>query len=78
MFDSVRSTYWWEDNIQEDEEVLLVCKSERACYSGIENTVKKHHSYSVPEVIALPIVEGSQDYLGWVTKETRTAIGDET
>jgi len=71
----VRSFFWWEGEVQEQGEVLLVCKTTKDRVSAIEETVRKLHSYTVPEVIALPVVKGSADYLDWVSKETQTADG---
>lgn len=69
VIDAVRSLYWWEGEVQDEGEVLLVCKSERARFPGIEQLVRKLHSYKVPEVIALPIIEGYGGYLDWISAE---------
>jgi periplasmic divalent cation tolerance protein len=66
LIPSIQSIFSWKGEINEESETLLVVKSRRSLYREIENQVKKLHSYEVPEVIALPIVAGSKDYLGWV------------
>ena len=69
MVPGVRSFFFWEGKAREEREVLLLCKSRLSCMPNLIARVKALHSYTVPEVIALPIVAGSQDYLHWV-KET--------
>lgn len=60
---SIQSTYYWEDKLCVDEELLLVIKTKDAKFTELESWVRKNHSYDVPEIIALPIVRGSADYL---------------
>ena len=66
----IKSFFWWEGKVDKANEVLLVLKTKRILFKKIEKTVKTLHSYSVPEIIALPIVEGSKDYLKWVNDVT--------
>ena len=66
----VRSLYRWEGNVCDDREVLLFCKSRRSLFSRLSERVKSIHSYDVPEIIALPLVEGWQPYLEWLEQET--------
>ncbi len=65
----VRSLFFWEGKTQDAREVLLVCKSRLPLIEKLIERVKELHSYTVPEIVALPIVAGSRDYLAWV-KET--------
>jgi periplasmic divalent cation tolerance protein len=67
----VRSLFFWEGKTQNERELLLICKSRQSLLDRIIARVKALHSYAVPEVIALPVVGGSGDYLDWVRKETR-------
>ena len=60
---SIKSTYYWEDKLCVDEEILLIIKTRSGKFEALESWVRKNHSYSVPEVIAIPIVKGSQPYL---------------
>lgn len=62
----VKSLFFWQGKAECAEEVFIVIKSQRIQFSVIEEVVKEVHSYSVPEIIALPIVEGSADYLHWI------------
>ena len=68
----VRSFFWWENKLSEEEEVLLMMKTRRSHLRQLIVKVKAIHSYSVPEIIALPIVEGSTSYLEWVDETTRS------
>ena len=62
----MRSVYVWEGKFCDEGEVLLMMKSRRGLLDRIVSRVKELHSYEVPEVIALPILGGSEDYLRWV------------
>lgn len=68
----VRSLYWWEGKIHDDAETLLVVKTTRSLFPRLVQAVKNVHPYEVPEVIALPILEGSESYLKWIAEATRT------
>jgi periplasmic divalent cation tolerance protein len=65
----IRSVYRWEDAIVDEEEVLLVIKSSRALIQELTDEIERLHSYEVPEVIALPVVEGAERYLAWMNRE---------
>jgi periplasmic divalent cation tolerance protein len=65
----MRSVYRWKDVIEEEEEVLLAIKTSRVLFDEVREELEKLHSYEVPEVIALPIVDGSEGYLAWMTRE---------
>ena len=67
---NLRSIYRWQGRIEDENEVLMVVKSRRDLFGNILKKVKELHSYSVPEVIALPIIEGSQDYLKLLSEES--------
>lgn len=62
----IRSTYRWQGQVHDDEETLLVIKTTAAAYPALERRVRELHPYDVPEVIALPIVRGSEPYLSWL------------
>ena len=69
----VSSLFWWQGNIEQAEENLLVVKTRAELLQEIVKLVKEIHSSDVPEIIALPIVGGSQDYLEWIGEEAREA-----
>ena len=68
---NMKSFYWWDDKVCKDDELLLVAKIKTSLFKDLEKAVKKLHSYDVPEIILLPIEEGSNTYLQWIEKVTR-------
>lgn len=62
----IRSVYRWEGKVQRGEERLLIIKARALSCSKVEQRVRELHSYETPEVIALPIVAGSEAYLEWL------------
>ncbi len=66
----VRSIYRWKGKTEDEGEVLMVVKTKRALFQDLTKRVKELHRYTVPEIVALPIVEGSEEYLGWLKEET--------
>jgi periplasmic divalent cation tolerance protein len=62
----IESTYRWEGQVQQDRETLLVIKTTASAYPDLERRIRELHPYEVPEVIALPIVRGSEPYLAWL------------
>ena len=67
---SVRSIFFWEGKTCQEQEVLLVVKSRKQLLDKIIDKVKQIHSYKVPEIIALPVIDGSREYLKWVEEST--------
>lgn len=63
---NIRSIYIWQGKIEDEPEVLMIAKTEKKLFSALSAKVRELHSYTVPEIIALPIVEGSEDYLKWL------------
>ena len=67
----IRSLYWWEGKIEEDDEVLIIAKTRKELTQEIISLVKELHSYEVPEVLFLPVEGGNPDYLRWVDDSTK-------
>ena len=67
----VSSWYWWEGKVNQDQEVLLMMKTSRDKFAALEKEVLRLHSYAVPEIIAVQIVEGSKNYLNWVEESLK-------
>jgi len=65
---NVRSLFFWDNATRDERETLLICKSRLLLMERIIERVKSLHSYTVPEIIALPIVAGSKDYLEWMNE----------
>ena len=66
----IRSIYSWQGKIEDDSEVLMIVKTQRHLFEALKRRVKELHSYTVPEIIALPVIEGSDDYLNWLKEVT--------
>ena len=66
----IRSIYSWKGKIEDEPEVLMIAKTRRPLLDALMKKVKELHSYTVPEIIALPIIGGSEDYLKWLREVT--------
>ena len=71
LISPIRSIYRWEGKIWDEREWLLLIKTQRHRFEDLEKRIKSLHSYSVPEIIGLPIVEGASAYLNWLEEMTR-------
>lgn len=69
----VASTYWWEGAIERAEEWVLTLKLPASGYEALADFLTQRHSYDEPEIIATPIVAGSESYLSWMMEETSPA-----
>jgi periplasmic divalent cation tolerance protein len=66
---SARSVYHWKGEMEESTEWLLLIKTRRDLFPALRAEIAKEHSYEVPELLALPVVEGSESYLEWLDRE---------
>jgi len=66
------SVYRWQGKIETASEVPLLIKTTRAAYPRLEATIRAHHPYELPEIIAVPVDAGFPGYLQWVAQETQT------
>ena len=69
IIDKVHSVFSWDGEMCEENELLLIIKTEKERFDRVKETINDMHSYNIPEVIALPIVEGSENYLQWIHHE---------
>ncbi len=67
---NIRSIYNWQGKIEDESEVLMIAKTQKSLLDTLSAKVKELHSYTVPEIIALPIIAGSEDYLKWLREST--------
>jgi periplasmic divalent cation tolerance protein len=65
----IQSVYRWQGKVDQSEEQLLIIKTRKTLFTALEKRVRELHSYSVPEIIALPIVAGSEAYLQWLGEQ---------
>ena len=68
---NIRSIYSWKGKIEDDSEVLMIVKTRKTLFDKLSNMVINLHSYDVPEVIAIPIIDGSANYLTWLRESTK-------
>ncbi|MBN1572572.1 MAG: divalent-cation tolerance protein CutA [Deltaproteobacteria bacterium] len=66
----IRSIYIWEEKLEKEEEILLIIKTREALFERVRGRVKELHSYSVPEIIALPVTNALKEYLDWIFEVT--------
>lgn len=66
ILEGVDSIFTWKNKVERASEVLVILKTKRSMFKEIVYMVEKHHSYEVPEIIALPVIEGSKEYLKWI------------
>jgi periplasmic divalent cation tolerance protein len=62
----IRSVYRWQGRVNDEAEVLLVIKTARALFDRVRRAVERLHSYQVPEVLCLPVIDGAPNYLNWL------------
>ena len=68
----IRSIYRWQGEVQDDADSLMLIKTTQANVGKLQEWLLENHPYDEPEVIAVPVTEGSPGYLEWVTAETQT------
>ena len=71
----VKSFYRWQGKIEADPEIQLVIKTQRGRFDEVASWLQEHHPYDVPEIVAVPIIDGGRPYLDWVAAETGAATG---
>ena len=71
IVESITSLYWWEGDVQEDREAVMIAKTEASLVGTVIERVKALHDYECPCVVSWPIEAGNDDYLQWVASETR-------
>ncbi|HJP37510.1 MAG: divalent-cation tolerance protein CutA [Gammaproteobacteria bacterium] len=67
----IRSLYRWKGRITRDDEVLLLIKTSADLFASLEKMIKTLHPYTVPEIIAVPVIAGSAEYLGWIEESIK-------
>ena len=67
---AISSTYMWKGSVTREAEHLLLIKTPTRLYQGVEALIRELHSYEVPEIVQLPIEQGSAGYLNWISEST--------
>lgn len=73
----IQSTYTWKGSVEVEEEDLLMAKTTEERYPELERFVLEHHPYDEPEIIAVPVVQGSAGYLDWVREGVQVQGGQD-
>ena len=66
----IKSVYEWQDKIEQSEEVLMLIKTKKELFEELKETIIRHHPCGVPEIIALDITHGNEEYLKWIDENT--------
>ena len=70
IIDNITSIYKWQNKLNKDKEVLMIIKTKTQLYPRVEEEIKRLHSYDIPEIICIPIIGGSKEYLNWIEEQT--------
>ena len=71
IIDGMNSIYWWEGKVQDDNETVMIAKTRAALVPELTERVRKLHSYDVPCVVSMQLLEGNRDFLDWIGNETK-------
>ena len=71
LIDQMQSVYWWEGEIQNDTEVIIVAKTKESLVPELIEKVQSMHSYTCPCIVTLPITGGNPAFLEWIGTETK-------
>jgi len=68
---NMKSIYHWEGKIETSDEIVLIAKTKKALVNELIESVKNLHSYKVPCIVAIPIIDGNTDFIQWIRNETK-------
>lgn len=71
LFSPVRSIYRWKEKICDDREMVLMVKTSAHLFNQVRDTIRQHHTYELPEIIALPIAAADEKVLDWITSSVK-------
>jgi len=71
---AITSYYRWKGKTYQEPEIRLLIKTKAGLYKKVEEFIRRHHSYEVPEIVQIPVANGSDAYLGWVDENTTDSI----
>ena len=71
ILDKMESIFAWDGEMMEEKEALMIIKTKKDMFREVNRVIQKLHSYNVPEVIALPVIEADEIYLKWIAHEVR-------
>ncbi len=67
---AIQSFYTWKDKVCIDPEFRLTIKTRTRLFEQVETFIKQHHSYEVPQIVMVPVADGSEEYLDWIDENT--------
>lgn len=70
LLGGVESVYRWKGNVETASEVLVVIKTVASTYDRVQSLILEHHPYELPEIVAVPVVQGLAPYLQWIAAES--------
>ena len=74
LIDGMKAMYWWEGQIEEGQEVVIIGKTIAALVPEVIETVKSVHSYDCPCVVSMPVSDGNPAFLNWIKKEVNKTV----
>jgi len=75
LIPKIRSFYRWRGKVEDSAEWMLIIKTSRDCFEPLRTVLEAAHSYELPEVLALPVLDGSPSYLAWIDGELAPVAG---
>lgn len=69
LLPAIRSIYRWKGEVEHADEVLVLIKTTQQTFPTLRDRIKELHTYDTPEIIAVPVVDGLADYLGWIREQ---------
>lgn len=70
IIEGIESHYWWKGKIEKAKEILIFIKTKESLFRKVEKIIKEKHPYQLPEIIGIPVLKGSKEYLKWIEEET--------
>lgn len=70
VFPTMIPIFWWDGQVQEDTEAVLIAKTRNALVDTVIDTVRRNHSYECPAILAIPVAAGNAPFLDWIDSET--------
>ncbi len=67
----IESIFWWKKKVEKATEWLCIAKTRRDLYKAAESSILNNHTYEIPEILAVPVVEGNESYISWLNRELK-------
>jgi len=70
----ISSTYWWKGKVESANEWMCLMKTRKSLFAELERAIREIHPYEIPEIVAVPIVAVSADYMNWLDNELKKEV----